>query len=778
MRYGSSVYQRAYPKRYNPIYGRRTLSENTGFFKEAGRVLGITGLLGIDPQSTLLTNRTIPMKYDANAVIAGFLDRYKGVTEKDIQVFSDNGKNYIHIGDSPFNRHQLIKRDNQYDIVTYNQYFQESQLPLRIIAKDNDELRQKLALVFNNPMTRAKLELKVKKVSFLHGENFLPGHGRHVLLNDTKIIANSYIQEFDSSNLHNAVDEYDTALGSVSASQINYHVANGDANYRLSKRKEDGFTTIQDDFWTRMNALTEHVLSSYITDDLLGNIINMYDTKNHLLPEQRSQMVQRLRHDYVYNQHGKGTVNNRKRGESPDAISYDIKNNSVWKQFEFTANPLRGGRVWRDIPFSLEQTVLAMYTPTADGKRRCKYDIDAERFKAGIKKLKVTPADRQFMGSYGRKILGTYVILKLLDDEIASINLSDSKNKEYNHKKWSDLNQLQDELFEAAGDMRDSLRYSTNSFGQLKESVTKNIPNFAENKNAANIQKASEDKQEFVTQTKNNVFDYIKNYTYLENFMGWHLREDLGGIMCNDMMKKVYDKPVPKIRAATASIILMEGIDNISRELKLIETAMQRDTNGKGVVSHLLDKIRLGDLQGFYDFATWDKNRLIRGLNVESHFRLSKLQTLQGEGVIMEQDHFAPASRPYLGENQGFFVANTPATRIIYKFAQKMTQNLIDFMQLSGTHIKKIQAEMREKNLTDIYKTDGIKQLDDVLRKTAKAMTTDYIHDKRNAFAVLNPDELEKVHFEISKKMYRFLQIGVNVSALLANAPDVVYEFK
>ncbi len=778
MRHGTSVYQRAYHKRYNPLYGRRILSEQTGFIKEASRALGISGLLGIDPESMLMTNRPIPAKYDANLVIANFLDRYKNIKQNDIQIFSGNGKKYINIGNSPFNVHQCIKSGNHYYIVTGNNYFKESTIPLKIIAKNDDALTSKLAMVFNNPLARAKLELKVQKIPFLHSENLFPGHGRHVLLNDTKIIANSYIQEFESSNMYNAIDETDTALGSVSAAQINYHVFHSDSNHRLSKRNGENFTTIQDDFWIRIGGLSEHLLSSYVTDELMGNIVNMYDSKNQLLPEQRSQTVRKLKEDYIYNRHGKGTENTRKRGESPGAFAYDIKNNSMWKQFEFTANPFRGGRIWRDIPFCLDQTVLALYTPTADGKRLCKYDIDAERFKTEFRKLMITPQDRQYMAAHGRKILGAYVALKLLNDEISLIDLNDTKNKVHNHKKWADLNQLQDELFESTGDMRDFLRYSCNSYGQLKESVKKNIPEFANNKNADAIKKASNNKDDFIKQTKSNFFDTMKDYVYLENFMGWQMREDLGWIICKDIVDKVYDKPISKIRATTASVILMEGMNNLSRELKFIETTGQRDTNAKGVLSHLLDKLRLGDIQGFKEFVEWDKNRLVRGINTESHYANSKLQALQREGIMLERDIYPPMSSAYLGENQGFFTGNTPATRVIYQFSTKMSQNFIDFMHLSALHIKKIQAEMKKKNLTDVYKTESMKHLDDLLHQSAKSMSKDYLNNKHRAFATFKPEDIKKLHFEITKKIHRFLQVSVNVSALLANAPDVVYDVR
>jgi hypothetical protein len=96
-------------------------------------------------------------------------------------------------------------------------------------------------------------------------------------------------------------------------------------------------------------------------------------------------------------------------------------------------------------------------------------------------------------------------------------------------------------------------------------------------------------------------------------------------------------------------------------------------------------------------------------------------------------------------------------------------------MHLCGTHLKKIQTEMKQKNITDMYETKALKEFDILLRDTAKDMATDYLHDKRTTFSVLSPKESKRLHFEIQKKIYHFLQLNANVAGLLANAPEIVY---
>jgi hypothetical protein len=188
-----------------------------------------------------------------------------------------------------------------------------------------------------------------------------------------------------------------------------------------------------------------------------------------------------------------------------------------------------------------------------------------------------------------------------------------------------------------------------------------------------------------------------------------------------------------------------------------------------------LDKFKFGDINGFKEFLAWDKNHLLKGLNAESHFPSPKRQALQAEGIIMEKPYFPPMKRAYFGENQGFFTANPAASRISYQYRTKTSQDFVDFMHLCGTHLKKIQTEMKQKNITDMYETKALKEFDILLRDTAKDMATDYLHDKRTTFSVLSPKESKRLHFEIQKKIYHFLQLNANVAGLLANAPEIVY---
>ncbi|MFT6262602.1 MAG: hypothetical protein ACJAQ0_000455, partial [Dasania sp.] len=643
MQYGKSIFQGTYKRLYDPMRGRRTLDEHKGVFKNTARALGISGLVGIDPRNEggLFVTKSMAARHDASAHLSHLLDYYDGIDKKDISVIQGNkDKQFVKIGNGIDSMHRLRKHGKAYYIKTHNNNLQTPTLPLKIVANNHNEMIEKLAMIFNKPVARAKLELKTQVIPVFNKDILSPNFGSYILLNDAKIIPNSYLQNFDSTTSHTTSDEFDSALGGVSASQVNYHLCNGYNGPYSSKPENQPFETIQDDAWLRINGMTEHLLSSNITETLLGNIVNMYDAQKRLPPGHKGQIVQKLREDYIYNIHGKGTTNTRQRDETPASFSYDITDDSIFKQFEFASNPLRGGRIWRkNIPFSLEQTIRAFYSSSADGKRILKYDIDSDKFKKIIHKMSIKPADRQFMASHARKVMGAYVGLKLLSDEIAQINLHDTnlptQEQSYNHKKWSDLNQLQDMLFETTGDMRDFLRQSTGGFGQLRDAVEKHVPKLVENKKLPNIKHVSQDTDAFVAQSTKNLFSHIKDYTYLENLFGWHARERIGSWIYKDLTNKVYDKTVPKVRGATAAINLLEGINNLSEELKYVETNFQAAANGKGAFSTLIEKVKYGDIKGVNAFLEWNKNRLLNGLTEEKNFPEYKTQALQAEGIIM-----------------------------------------------------------------------------------------------------------------------------------------------
>lgn len=775
MRYGSPVYQRSYNKRYTPMRGRKILSEQTGFFKESARALGLGSLIGDSlSESGLGLNKQVNTKLEGNAVLANFINRYLNTPAENIR-FIDN--NHIHIGDSPADIHKVFKKGNAYFVLTNNNILKNPSVPLKIYAKDAKEFLTKLSLVFTNQTARAKLDYHKPSFPMITSPmQLIPfsEHRNYVVLNDSKVMPNSYLQEFESGDNYSKINEFDSSLGGASVSQINYFSPDANTNHYSHKKNDEAFTTVEDEFGVRLHNITEHLLSSNVTDELMGNIVNMYDTHKRLLPEQRGQLVQKLREDYVYNLHGKGTVNNRQRSHAPANFTYDPAINSLWKQFYGSSNPFRGGRP-REIPFSLEQTLLAFYTPTASGKRSCKYDIDADRFKQEMRKLKVTPADRQFMAAYGRKIFGTYIGLKLINDEIALINLKAPKNADYNHKKWADLNALQDELFEAAGDMRDFLRKYSSGFGQAQDSVTKKIPDFADNPNTDKVNEAVFNKDKFVQFTKDSLLWHVKDYTYFEDFFGWHIREDLGKVLARELESKVFKKNTPVFVADVAATMLIEGIESLSRDLKYLETTCERDTNGVGRFAGMLDKFKFGDINGFREAWDWNKNHLLRGLEAEKHFPSPKRQALQSAGIIMDKPFFPPMKRTYQGEKQGHFTMNAATIRVAYQYGMKTSRNVIDFMHLCGTHFKKIQSELAQKKTHDMYQTKSMKEFDILLRDTAKAMATEYIHDKRKIYSVLSPSESERLHFEIQKKMYHFLQLTANVGALLANNPEVVH---
>lgn len=768
MQYGVPVYQKSWSRLYDPLRGRSVLGEHKGPFKTIAR---------------FMYNKPVKARHDGHTVLAEFIDRYEGIEKRDISYITQKGKNYIGIGKGPFDLFRCTKYgQNAYFIKPNNAFYKGNLIPLKIYARDIDTLKEKLVSIFNKPIARSKLELRTQKIPFLHTHNFEPGHGRYVLLNDGKMVANRYPQPFETSNSYTIADEFDTELGSVSAEQINHHMSDDERGKYSTKRHDKAYITVQDDAWVRMHSLTEHLLSSNISKEIINNVINMHHKKGDRSHYKNDFLTQELLQDYVYNIHGKGTANTRKRGESPTLQTYDLKDKHILNQFLFGANPFRGGRFFRDLPYSLEQTILAFYAPQVDGTRVCKYDIDPEKFKAEMDKMVIRPSDRQLMAAHSRKLLSAYVTLKLLQDELANINLDtkdvSEKQYVYNKEKWRALNQIQDKIFASTGDQRDFLRKAVASFGQVKNSVKTEMPKFIPNDKSEYIKEASKSEQGFKNYTVSNLFEHITSYTYLENLLGWHARERIGSMIYSQLIDKPYSKPVPKVRASTGAIILLEGMELLSRELKFIDNALEKVTNGKGTFVSFINKLKNGDIKGVQEYAQWTKDRLMLGVKADTLYPNFKKQTLQAEGILLEEDFFPPETRKYFGENQGFFFGNAPTNRVGFQYGKKLGKIFADYMQLCGYAMKRIQAEMKRKHLTDIYQTTEMVNFDKILRTTGKGLTQEYIKSRLHLFKALNQEQLNNITFELDKKFYHYLQVCTNVSALLANAPDVVYDYK
>jgi hypothetical protein len=220
--------------------------------------------------------------------------------------------------------------------------------------------------------------------------------------------------------------------------------------------------------------------------------------------------------------------------------------------------------------------------------------------------------------------------------------------------------------------------------------------------------------------------------------------------------------------------MFMEGIENLSRELKYIETVLGRDTDLKGLFHNFIERWTLGDKYAISHIGEWDKNRIIRGINEESHYPSGKKQALQAEGIIMENDYFPPNNRPYIGENQGWLWGNTPVGRLITAFANKWIQKILNNFHMYSLHFKAIKKEMKQRQISDPYQTKAMHRLEDYMRKTADVMTDRYIENKWQSYKVLTKPQLKKVRFEITKKMYNFLQFTANTVALLTNGKEVV----
>ena len=227
--------------------------------------------------------------------------------------------------------------------------------------------------------------------------------------------------------------------------------------------------------------MNEHFLSSNRVDELLGNIVNMFYSGHSLSPENRAQTVKNMREDFIFNLYGKGSRNSRANEEGKDLFASPSKFQGFFSQLLLASNPNRGGRMWREIPPSLTQVIELMYRPQGDGSIEYIYDKNPQQYLKNMQSLKITIADKQFMGAYGRKILGIYLALKFIKHDLSFIKINDKNASPKDIQKWRDLTKIHDELFESAGDLKDFLRHDESGFAQVIDSVkTQQIPNIKE----------------------------------------------------------------------------------------------------------------------------------------------------------------------------------------------------------------------------------------------------------------------------------------------------------
>lgn len=771
MRLGRPVNQRNYPERYNPIQGRRSLLDNVGLFKKMARGLGLGGTFGYDTEN-LLGNQPINKSLDSLRFISGFLKKFNNKTANEYQITSENGKNYITIGDDLMAKHKFVKTKNHYYLITKKDYHPNSKdsssndnLRIKIKASDDNVFKEKLGWILNNPTTRAKLDYKTNILN--------PMSGTYIDLNEDKVIGNFRLKEFQNIGNAGQAEAFDSEIGSVDIHRINNFVRS--KSYQGYSSLKDTPKVINDKFWARVHGMNEYLLSGNVVDELLGNVVNMFHRNNDVSPEHRAQVIRNIREDFIFNLHGDGSRNSTANRVDKDGFASPSKYQNFFSQFLFATNPNRGGRFWRrDIPPSLTQVMGLMYKPRGDGEIEHIYDKDPKEYLKNLRRLKITIADRQFIGAYGRKILGIFLALKFIKHDLSLIKLDDKNTSPEMQKKWRDLTQIHDELFESAGDLKDFLRHNASGFAQVTDSVKNHVIPDIKTSYGFDSDKTIT-KQNYKDVAKKTLYPLMLNYTQFENFMGWHTRERGSSILYNTLKTQIFEREVPDIVAGAATVMLLEGLDKISRRLKFLDEVVGRDSTLHGIVTQISNKAKQGDIDGAYTLFNRQIKRATSILNYEAIFPKTRLYTLQTDGLLWDKEIFKPNVREYFPENKNFFIGDQLSINAIERNGKILTAKLVEAIKMQARLIKNIQQEMTEKNVTSPYETQAMLKLSEYTRAASKEIALSFMEDHKEYFIALSDEDSHKVIHDVLKETNGLQELIGNVASVLATGKAAVY---
>ncbi|MFT6072723.1 MAG: hypothetical protein ACJARD_000780 [Alphaproteobacteria bacterium] len=767
------VNQQDYSLRYNPVIGRRSLQEHNGAFKTLARKAGISSTVGYDPkgQSNFLAQKPVQKSFEGLNVIGNFLKRYAEKNTNDFEIEADNGKQFLCIKGDDTEKHQIIKHKNGYDLIVKKDYrkkaakHHDNHIRIKIKANDTGELKEKIAWILQNPVSRAKLDYHTPKII---GKKYID-------FNENKVVGNFDLQEFKSIGNPNLAEGFQSEIGGVDMHQINYHGPNVSyQGYSSLEDKEKQITKVKDHFWGRVHGMHEHILSSNVVDELLGSIVNMFYAKRGVSAEHRAQLVSNVREDYIFNLFGKGSRNSRSKEDSTNLFDSPTKFQNFLSQIQLASNPNRGGRVWRDIPPSLSQTMALMYHPKGNGDIESVYDKNPQKYLKNLSKLKITIADKQFIASYGRKILGIYLALKFIKHDLSKINIDDKNTSEKQHHKWRDLTQMHDELFESAGDLKDFLRHNSSGFVQVKDSVTHhNIPDIKKTAGINTQKTISKDKYAHIGEK--TLYPLMLNYTQFDSFIGLHSHEKGSYILANTLKDQIFDREVPDFVAKQAAAMLLQGVDTISKRLKFIDETVGKDADLKGVVTQLGSKIQQGDLDGAYHLFDRQAKRVTNMLDYEALFPNKKIQALQTEGFLWEKEVIKPITPNYYTQNKNIFIGNHAPVYMIEKNGKILTAKLVEAIKMQARLIKDIQIEMKNNHTKSPYDTQAMKVLSSHMRAAAEQIANKFMKDHSDYFQSLPQTQKDKILNDIFKETYALQELIGNVSCVLATSTDAIY---
>lgn len=785
---------RNHPKRYNVIYGREALNKNVGAVTLVKRGFNQAGL-----------NKYVPRTANALGEISDFLklnNEKKAVnchiteSQSKYNPFKLINEAKILKIDGDDTSYKLYKNNNDYHLWIPDKTFYNNNRHLHIKAKDDDDFRLKLESLFNNPSTRAKLDFKVYNMPLGLRNIFISGLPRHEIYLDDNRLTGAYQENtYKAVGLDGDLEAFDSKLGSVDRKQITYYTP----NYTFEGYSErDKPLIVRDDVWVKLHEAAQFVNASHECDELLEMIIAQTYSGQQIDQKHTAQISTKLKEDYIHNLYGYGTLNGRSKGQT--ILPYG----DTPKDYQFLNDPLRGGRFWEDHAPSNQEIAMIMYEPQIDGTAKLRYDTDKKAFFSIVDRLKITPKDRQYMMNYARKALGIKIAMKFIQDELSNIKLDDPilspEEKNAAKEKWQDLSFIKDQLFNNAGDLRDSLRKGNVGFSAYAEAVgLKTIPKL---KNMNHLKtKGIPDKKGFVTAAADGLGEIAENYPYFENFWGWQGRDYLGRSLYKIFAEQLFDRKVPPIIANNAVVMLTEALDYTGRRLKLFNDVYDRDADLASLMKKLSERLNRNDYSTAGDIINQQKIRLselFQGKKDYSDTAVKRL-ALQGEGVLFEEEVFPKYKGSYLGDNNGLFVNNISEAGVLAPFywqetnrmALKLLPTIVDLARFMKAHQAKIlhrfeteltensnnsgnDSKKRDAILKEVYACPEMSELDTYIKSASHEMALRYFEKNKATFNNGADEDLRILFKHVRKEYTNLLQMTANVVAMVAYNPKIL----
>ncbi len=786
---GNPITVKRYSPRYNVLYQRRSLLEDVGAFKLAGRAVRNFGL-----------NKHVPRAQDALAEISDFLNENRSTASGDMRVTQRDAKyNPFTLTHKPLqlsidkNRtaYRLYNKGKDYYLWVQRKGFLNDRM-MHIKAGDSDEFKDKLAAIFQSDTARAKLEYQVSALPGVNSKWTIPGLPRHSIeFLENKLTGEYKAPAYNRIGRDGEIEAFDSPVGSVERKQITFYMPlDSFENYSKCEDQGQKKLSVKDQTWTKLNALGQYMQVSSEPEELLGNIISQTYAGQEIDPKHVAQMTHNMKEDFIHNLNGYGTRNGKVVGQS-EVSTYG----RYGKRWPLGADPLRGGRFWEDLPPSLEEIVLMFYQPQADGSAKMRYEDHPEKFMNDLeRRLKIRPDDRQYTMNYARKALGVKTALRLLQDEINSITLNDKELSPEERKaaetKWSDLTCLKDRIFNHAGDLRDYLRKGDVGYSAYAEAVgLDELPDLKADQDL--IAQGAPDLEGFKKTAVRGMFHFTENYTYYDNLFGWQGREYVGRQMHKLFANKLFERDVPPVVCDTGVVMLMEAVDKTSRRLKLFNDIFVKDADLSSNLKAVLDRLKRFDTSGAHKIFTKQGENLREIISGREEYARTNLKRMimQNEGVMLEKEIWPPYRLPYEGNKPGLFTGAYPSHIAIWRqsqeFVEKMKPFFTDIARIMKAHqaglinerMKESGGKMTEGQTDDVYQRPEMRALGVYIQDSAKEMATKFFERNEIYYRNADAEDLEPLFKHVQREFVNVLQMAVNVVAMVAYNPAHPPEF-